>query len=395
MKDQYTILMVDDEPNILSGYKRSLGRKYNMVTAEGGQAGLDAISEHGSIPIVITDMRMPGMDGLAFLRAAQRVNKRGVYAMLTGNADQQTAINAINEGQIFRFLNKPCPGEQLDLAIQACIRQYELIEAEHILLRDTLAGSIKLLTQIVTLTDPRMAQTNESVRLDAIRLAKNLGIAVDWRLSIAATLCMIGSAVVDSGTTLCALSEETLDRHARIGANLIRHIPKLGEVSEVIARQREVIQLPESLDMSDMLSRSDPGPRLVICASILRMAVDFRRSVLACNYDRQLAFDTSIQGNNSYDNRLIEACRLVAQESEMEHGRSVESIRLRLPVAKLKSGMSVTEDVITKDGKPLLVKGSTLTAVVIERLKELQITKLYSGEIAVLIPSHQLEKDAA
>src|SRR5690606_35286350 len=123
--------------------------------------------QHRSFPIVITDMRMPGMDGLAFLKAAQRTNKRGVYMMLTGNADQQTAIKAINEGQIFRFLNKPCPGEQLDLAIQACISQYELIEAEHILLWDTVAGSIKLLTQFVSLTDPRMAQTNESVRLEA------------------------------------------------------------------------------------------------------------------------------------------------------------------------------------------------------------------------------------
>ncbi len=236
MNNSYEILMVDDEPNILSGYKRTLGRKYNIVTGEGGQAGLEAIRKHGSFPIVITDMRMPGMDGLAFLKAAQRENKRGVYMMLTGNADQQTAINAINEGHIFRFLNKPCPSEQLDLAIQASIKQYELIEAEHILLRDTVAGSIKLLTQIVTLTDPQMAHTNEAIRIDAIRIAKQLGVAVDWRLSIAATLCMIGSAVIDNGAALNTHSEETLERHAGISADLIRHIPKLDEVAEIIAR---------------------------------------------------------------------------------------------------------------------------------------------------------------
>lgn len=395
MKDQYTLLMVDDEPNVLSGYQRSLGRKYNIVTAEGAQAGLDAIREHGSFPIVITDMRMPGMDGLAFLKAAHRTNKRGVYIMLTGNADQQTAINAINEGQIFRFLNKPCSGEQLDLAIQACIKQYELIEAEHLLLRDTLAGSIKLLTQIVTLTDPRMAQTNEAVGLDAIRIAKHLGIPVDWRLSISAMLCMIGSAVVDSGATLNTLSEDTLDRHARIGANLIRHIPKLGEVAEIIARQREVLQLPESLDMSDMLSKGDPAPRLAICSSILRLAVDYRRALCVCKLDRQAAFGTSIEGNDAYDARLIEACRLMTQECVQEHGMPEGAIQLRLPIAKLKPGMSVTENVTTKDGKPLLVKGSTLTAVVIERLKELQITKLYAGEIAVLVPSFELGQEAA
>ena len=147
--------------------------------------------------------------------------------------------------------------------------------------------------------------------------------------------------------------------------------------------------------MSDMLSHGDPTPRLAICASILRLAVDFRRAVLSHKYNRQAAFESSIQGNDSYDTRLIEACSRVAQESELEHAPTDASVELRLPVAKLEPGMTVTEDVTTKDGKPLLVKGSTLTAVVIARLKELQITKLYSGEINVIVPAPQIEQNAA
>ncbi|GAB5496094.1 MAG: response regulator [Phycisphaerales bacterium] len=395
MSSDYKVLMVDDEPNILSGYKRSLGRKYNLVTAVGGEEGLNAIKEQGPFAVVITDMRMPGMDGLAFLRAAQAENKRGVYAMLTGNADQQTAINAINEGQIFRFLNKPCPGEQLDQTIQACMRQYELMQAEHIMLRDTVAGSIKLLTQTVSLSDPRIAQINEAVRLDSMRIAQQLQLPSDWRMSIAASLCLIGSAIADSGGSLGSLPDDALERHAKIGANLIRHIPKLGEVAQIIEHQRETGPMPESLDMSDLLSHGDSSPRITVCSRILRIAVDFRRACLACDNNKAAALEHMKANNPEYDNRLLEAYEIIAQEQDPESELHIVYEPQPMPIPKLEPGMSVTEDVVTKDGKMLLVKGSTLTAVVIERLKELNITKLCSKEVSVLVPVISQDQKAA
>lgn len=394
MSTQHKVLMVDDEPNVLSGFKRMLGMNLNLVTAEGGQAGLEAIRTQGPFAVIITDMRMPGMDGVAFLKAAHKVSRRSIAVMLTGNADQQTAINAINEGQIYRFLNKPCSSEQIEPVIQDCIRQYELEEAEHVLLRDTVAGSIKILTQIVSLADPRFAQTNEAVRVDAMRIAKHLGVASDWRLSIASTLCMIGSAVVDSGAHLETISDETLDRHAHLGAKLLQHIPKLGVVSEIIARQREIHQLPADISFAELHVYNDSAIRLATYCSILRMAVDFRKAVIISNYDRRAAFTGTIERSQIHDRRIIDACRKASQEAELEHD-SADGTAMRLPIAKLEPGMCVTEDVMTKDGKPLLVSGSVLTSVVIAKLRELQLTKLCSGEIAVVVPIIEQRQDAA
>ncbi|RNC82801.1 MAG: response regulator [Phycisphaera sp.] len=395
MSSEYKVLMVDDEPNILSGYKRSLGRKYDLVLATGGQEGLTAIKEQGPFAVIITDMRMPGMDGLAFLRAAQAKNKRSVYAMLTGNADQQTAINAINEGRIFRFLNKPCPGEQLDQTIQACIHQFDLMQIEHRMLRDTVAGSIKLLTQTVSLSDPRIALVNEAVRLDTMRIAQTLQLPNDWRLSIAASLCLIGSAIADSGGSLGSLPNDALKRHAQIGANLIRNIPKLSEVAQIIERQRETGPMPDSLDMSDLLSQGCSSPRITICSRILRITVDFRIACISCENDKSAAFNRMRTDNPEYDTRLLDAYELIVQEQDPESELHIVYEPQLLPIPRLEPGMNVTEDVVTKDGKMLLVKGSTLTAVVIERLKELNITKLCTKEVSVLLPTMEQDRKAA
>ncbi len=142
------ILCVDDEPNILAGYRRSLRKQFEIETAPGGAEALAMIAEGGPYAVLVTDMRMPGMDGIQFLREAQRVAPDSVRIMLTGNADQQTAAGAVNEGRIFRFLNKPCPAEDLAHALAAGLEQYRLVTAEKELLEKTLGGTIRMMMEI-------------------------------------------------------------------------------------------------------------------------------------------------------------------------------------------------------------------------------------------------------
>src|SRR5258708_20543161 len=101
------VLLVDDEQNILEGYKRSLSREFQIETATGGEEALALVAEKGPYAVVISDMRMPGMDGLQLLSNLKSTSPDTIRVMLTANADMDTAINAINEGNIFRFLNKP------------------------------------------------------------------------------------------------------------------------------------------------------------------------------------------------------------------------------------------------------------------------------------------------
>src|ERR1700723_1249547 len=95
------ILFVDDEPSVLEGYKRMLGRDLPIDTAVGGTLGLAAIAERGPYAVVISDMRMPQMDGAKFLARVRDLAPATVRLALTGYADIETAMSAVNEGSIF------------------------------------------------------------------------------------------------------------------------------------------------------------------------------------------------------------------------------------------------------------------------------------------------------
>ncbi len=123
------ILLVDDEQSVLDAFHRQLRKQFNIETAVSGHDGLKKIADSGPFAVIISDMRMPVMDGITFLVEVHKVAPESVRMMLTGNADQQTAIDAINRGSIFRFLTKPCSPENLSGAIDAGIVQYRLITA--------------------------------------------------------------------------------------------------------------------------------------------------------------------------------------------------------------------------------------------------------------------------
>src|SRR5829696_4359 len=134
------ILCVDDERNVLEAYQRSLRKEFHIEIATSGAEGLAAVESQGPYAVIVSDMRMPGMDGIRFLAKVKEKAPDSVRIMLTGNADQQTAIEAVNEGNIFRFLTKPCPPETLAKALSAGLQQYWLVVAEKELLEKTLSG---------------------------------------------------------------------------------------------------------------------------------------------------------------------------------------------------------------------------------------------------------------
>ena len=113
MTSDHKILFVDDEPNVVQAYQRQLRKQFLVDTAEGALAALKAMETTGPYAVVVTDMRMPSMNGVEFLHHVRNRWPDSVRVMLTGNADQQTAIDAVNDGCVFRFLTKPCSMESL------------------------------------------------------------------------------------------------------------------------------------------------------------------------------------------------------------------------------------------------------------------------------------------
>jgi len=148
-----TILFVDDEVNVLQSMKRQLRKRFTVLTSESGADALALLKKQGPVAVIVSDMRMPEMDGIQLLSQVKALYPDTVRIMLTGNADQQTAIEAVNTGQIFRFLTKPCAMSVLVSSLALALRQYRLIIAEQQLLNETLKGSIKVLSELLSIAN--------------------------------------------------------------------------------------------------------------------------------------------------------------------------------------------------------------------------------------------------
>jgi two-component system, probable response regulator PhcQ len=130
------LLLVDDEPNLTSALVRSLDRtQFEIFTADSAQQGLLILAGH-DIDVVVSDERMPGMTGSQFLAEVRKRWPNTIRMILSGQADLEAAVRAINEGEVYRFLLKPCHPKELQLTIQQGLQQKKLIAQSRRLLQE-------------------------------------------------------------------------------------------------------------------------------------------------------------------------------------------------------------------------------------------------------------------
>lgn len=174
------ILLVDDEFNIINSYRRNLRNKFHFDVAKSGAETLELITSKNKYAVIVTDMKIPLMNGVELLQEIKVKAPNTVRMMLTGNADQKTATNALNIGDIFRFINKPCGHQDLAIAIEAGIEQYNLIIAEKVLLNKTVKGTINVLVEVLTVINPEIFSHVIQIKKYMMVLAKALNIPITW-----------------------------------------------------------------------------------------------------------------------------------------------------------------------------------------------------------------------
>jgi len=239
------VLCVDDDLNVLEAYQRTLCRRFHIESALDGDEALAAVISRGPYAVVVADMRMPGMNGVRLLANVKEIAPDTVRMMLTGHADQQTALDAVNDGYVFRFMTKPCPPEEFARALKAGIAQYRLITAERELLSKTLTGSVKVLTDVLALVNPDAFGRASRVYHLVLQLCKELKLQKTWPIEIAAMLSQIGCVAVPEGAIAKVYQGEPLSpveslafqRHPEVGRELLAKIPRLEEAAEIIAYQ--------------------------------------------------------------------------------------------------------------------------------------------------------------
>jgi response regulator RpfG family c-di-GMP phosphodiesterase len=367
------ILCVDDEPNILSGYQRSLRKQFEIETALSGPEALTKMEENGPYAVLVTDMRMPGMDGIAFLKEAQKAEPNSVRIMLTGNADQQTAANAVNEGHVFRFLNKPCSAEDLAVALTAGLEQYRLITAEKELLEKTLGGTIRVLMEILAMVDPELFGRAQTLRLNMRLLSADLlahGIISEnelWPLELAALLSQVGTVTVPSfvvskvrqGLTLSETEQKMWQRVPEISHNLLRNIPRLEPVAEIVRYQHKHFDgtgIPQGPICGELIPRG---------ARMLKVLLDLLELETG-PVSRAGAFALLQRQGKRYDPEIVAAARRCFVDVEPS---APEAPSVRISLSGLRAGQVLAEDIHTTDGKVILTAGRRISDVLLEKLR--------------------------
>jgi response regulator RpfG family c-di-GMP phosphodiesterase len=356
------ILFVDDDPNILSGFNRQLHTRFDVDTALGGEEGLVALNSRGPYAVIVADMRMPGMDGIQLLTRVKESAPDTVRIMLTGQSDAQTAIEAINQGNIFRFLTKPCAHSLLVSVLNDSVRQYRLIMAEKELLEKTLKSSIGVLTDLLSIVNPSAFGRASRVRCLVRDLGAVLKVDEPWQMEVGAMLSQVGCVTVPEETLAKVYHGEVLSpeemqmfqAHPGIGRDLIGSIPRLETIAEITAYQEKHFNgagMPEDDRM---------GNQIPLGARILKIALDFDTLTSA---GRSCAEAYSIMRTREgwYDPSILEALTHIVDL------KSTQEIAF-VNVEDLSTNMTIADDVKTPSGMLLISKGQEATPSIRMRL---------------------------
>lgn len=357
------ILCVDDEPAVLEGLRLNLRRKFSVETATSGALGLAMMDEESPFAVVLSDMRMPEMNGASFLRRVRKVSPDSVRMLLTGQTDIDSAISAINEGQIFRFLTKPCPPDHLLAAFESAMGQHRLITAERVLLEETLHGSIKALTDVLSLTNPMAFGRTNRVKEHVSELLQNIVVVDAWQVEVAAMVSELGSITLPPATAEKLYSGEELNQEeeqmvARLPAvvrQLLGHIPRLESVLEILAHQHDALKLHGASSSGFV----QPG------AKILRIATDYD-TLETRGYSPQHALIEMQKRGERYDTDILNVF------AELRGASQIQNQRLEIPVCDVQVGMVFAEDVWMNTGALFVARGYEVTQSFVERAKNFQ-----------------------
>ena len=378
------VLFIDDDERILAGFRRNLHGTFEVDTAVGPEAGLARVKENPPYAVVVSDLRMPGMDGIAVLSQVRELRPETVRVMLTGFADLEAAIAAVNEGNIFRFLTKPCETSYLIGALTAAVDQYRLIMAERELLEGTLRGSLKMLSEVLSLVRPEVYGRVSRIAPYVRPLSKLCGDTSPWQTEMAAMLCLMGYITlpdtlisrVERGRALSSEDAAVYQQHAEVASKLVANIPRMAGVAKAIAYQGK------NFDGGGWPADAVRGKDIPMGARILRMLLEFDRLVTG-GLAKAEAYKALKQTAGVYDPDVVAAFgEVLGDESNF--------VIVTLPVKSLRDNMILAEDMfVARSGQQLKVlpKGYALSSVALAHIAKLARYETITDPIKVIIPT--------
>jgi hypothetical protein len=317
------------------------------------------LREIPQLAVVVSDMRMPKMDGATFLQSAMQCRPAATRILLTGDAGRDAGMLAVNKGQIFRFLSKPCASEDLKAALDAGVAQNRLVTAERLVLQETLLGCIGALMEVLALANPVAFGRATHIKQLSKELAARLGITDFWQLEAAALLSQVGFLSlppeivekVRDGVALTPDERALSDGVPTVAIKLLSHIPRLDPVLQI---------LPALASTDAQIARLGDGT-IGLATRILGLTLE---------YDAQQAQgkpkDAALQALSARVGRF--GAKLFGQlgHCPATEDRSHES--LDMPLRQVSAGMTILQELRTRMGVLLAPKGFEVSRNFIERI---------------------------
>lgn len=351
------VLLVDDDQTLLIGLSRSLRDAYELELAPGPMEGLECL-EHKQFDVILSDMRMPAMNGAEFLKLARVRQPDAIRMILSGQSDLEMAAEAINEGHIFRFLLKPASREVLRRAVDAAVTQKRLLENERELLDRTLTGSIDALSETLALVSPEGFGRARRLKRIVSMLAAELNLENRWQLEIAASLSQFGAVTLPPATAHRWLCGETLSdvekamviKSGSVPRQLLAHIPRLEPVIALLDRLAagETDTRPTSIEEATLL---------------VAVAVERRLSEGKAVDAVVLELESTMRGSTVVEAFKRLAHLLVGRRSNRQ-----------VTIAQLRAGMVLADDVKTSAGALLIARGHEVSESMMMRLRNFAST---------------------
>jgi CheY-like chemotaxis protein len=337
--------------------------------------------------IVVSDQRMPGMDGVTFLSHIRALAPGTIRVLLTGQADMESAIAAVNEGNIFRFLTKPCATAVLLKALGACMEQHRLIAAGKVLLEQTLRGSIRALLDILSLANPIAFGRATRVRRSVEQLMAHFGIRERWPVEVAAMLSPVGCVTLPPATleklfkshAMTAAEQEMIDRMPSFVDKCLANIPRIEPV-------REILRLyPRPFGDSSNSSGASADSELPWGARALKLALDL--DFLESGENRADYPFAIMRGRaGCYGSVMLEALAKLRGDAQ-----GIQMVELQ--IRDLVIGMVFGEDLKSASGVLLVARGQEVTAGLLERLRNFP-ADVADSQIVRMIPQKTAQTPA-
>jgi response regulator RpfG family c-di-GMP phosphodiesterase len=375
-KSKPRVLFVDDEERLLEGVAMLLRKDYEVVVAPSGGDALRKFTELSNFAVVVSDFRMPQMNGAEFLHEVMMRAPTATRILLTGEAGVNGARDAINKGQIFRFLTKPCPPDELRAALEAGVAHHRLMNTERVVMKETLLECISALMEVLSITNPVAFGRAQRIKGAVTDLAARLECGEFWQLDAAALLSQIGYFAVSPdlaekiyyGRTLTHEEQKLATAIPANAQRLFEHIPRL----------EPVIQILVAMDWTDaQIARLGDG-MIGLGARILGVALEF--DLMTTKGRSKIEALQQLRAREArFGAKVLEALNASVNAT----GELEEEVVLTLREAS--PGMQLCDEIRNGHGTLLVPIGFILTQRLIERIAQIAPESM-SHQVRVKLP---------